>query len=411
MSRHPSGQAREIKNTMIELLVKHWVYVVFLFTGLSALSLKFALRKQKLAVKPRSVDPNKNRKPGTWTPTSFKTPTPQPYKHWDFEKTRPLPYRAFRHKYNITMGIRSMEWDNWIELDNEWQKFHDSKVQRLEKRGTDVYGTKPEAKDAVLELLDEFYNFLPNRYPSLFEQTAHGMKNLKTGENFVFKNCSPDQFTEDPMVMAAKMVQDDLAIMMEGPLGQYFLKAGAIILPGFWRFKDKFGLPLEAIHTEGDVPKYKEKLMAGMNKFFTRLTCDKPVVRNNYFIQVDDQLGWSSAIGNEDSDEVGWNTAKPAESIDQVYYRSERQSLRRLPKTGAVVFTIRTYFVPITEMCQEPYIPYRLLCGIESWTPDVQQYRGYEKFKDVIMPYLAEKAKEQQLHGYIPEKEPSVYPF
>lgn len=399
---------------MFELLEKHWVYLAVLFAGVCAFFVKKSLpRKTRPVVKEKHSiqDPNKNRKPGTWTPVDFSTPIPPPYKNWNVDKTKPLPYRAFRHKYNITMGIRNMEWDSWIELDNEWRKFHDAKVRRLQQRGNDVYGTMPEARDAVIELLNEFYHFLPNRYPLLFEQTPHGLNNRITGEKFVFRNCPECDFSEDPMVMAAKMVQDDLAIMMEGPLGEYFLKAGAVILPGFWRFKDKFGLPLNAIHTNGDVPKYKEKLQTGMSKFFTRLTCDKPVVRNNYFIQVDDQLGWSSAIGDEDSDEVGWNTATPASSIDQVFYRSERQSLRRLPKSGAIIFTIRTYFVPITEICQEPHIPNRLLSAIESWSPDVQEYRGYEKFKDVIMPYLREKAAEQLRQGYIPEKEPSVYPF
>lgn len=148
-----------------------------------------------------------------------------------------------------------------------------------------------------------------------------------------------------------------------------------------------------------------------MNKFFSRLTCDKPVVRNNYFIQLDNELGWSKSIGDEDSDRVGWYTAGEAISPEQLYFRSERQSLRRLPRSGAVVFTIRTYFAPIVEICQEPYIPRRLLNGIESWSDDVREYRGYDKFKDAILPYLAQEAEKQEEKGYIVDTEPSVYPF
>lgn len=364
--------------------------------------------------KPKPVqtkNPNKDRKYGEWTPEDFKTPQPEPFRNWDVNKTKPLPYRAFRHKYNITMGIRNMEWDSWIELDNEWMKFHNDKLQRLEEKDEELHGTFPEARDAAFELLDEFWAYLPHRYPSLFRQLDTGLENLLTGEVFHFRNCNRDEIKTDPMVMAAKMVQDDLAIMIEGKDGQYYLKAGAIILPGFWRFKDKVGLPLNAIHTTGDVPKYQEKLQTGMCKFFLRLTCDKPVVRNNYFIQTDSDLGWSSSIGDEGSEGAGWYTAPEAVKIEQLYYRSERQSLRRLPKTGAVVFTIRTYFLPITEMCEEPYIPRRLLNGIESWTDDVREYRGYEKFKDVILPYLREKAEEQEKRGFTLDAEPSVYPY
>jgi alpha-1,2-mannosyltransferase len=46
-----------------------------------------------------------------------------------------------------------------------------------------------------------------------------------------------------------------------------------------------------------------------MNNFFRRLTPEKPVLRNNYFIQVDDKLAWSESIGDEDSEGVGWGSA------------------------------------------------------------------------------------------------------
>lgn len=363
----------------------------------------FAYAKHK---KPKLT--NKNRAYGQWIPENYKTPEPRPYPHWDIEKTRPLPYRAFKHKYTITMGIRSMDWELWLELDNEWHKFHDSKLARLAEMGTDLYGTQPQAQAAVYELLDEFRQYLPKRYPSLFKQTKNGMENLATGEKFEFCNRKP---SEDPMVMAAKMVQDDLAIMMEGPSGDYYLVAGAIILPGFWRLKDKFGLPLREIHTLGDVPKFKEKLQSGMEKFFIRLTCDKPVVRNNYFLQTDGNLAWSTSIGPEKENGAGWFTAEPATSPEQLYFRSERQSLRRLPKTGAIVFTIRTYFAPLTEICQEPYIPRRLLDGMSTWGPEVRQYKGFDKFKDAAVPYLEKMARKQEEAGFTAEHEPDVYPF
>lgn len=397
---------------MLRLLESRlWFYLIgAVFVALFYLSQKGLKLRAKIPKKPQRTSNDKRRK-GEWTPELFQTPVPPPYPNWDIHKTKPLPYRAFRHKYNITMGIRNMEWDSWIELDNEWQKSHDQKLGRLQERGTELFGTKPQAADAVMELLEEFWSYLPHRYPTLFKQTPKGLYNLHTGEDFVFRNCKADELAEEPIVMAAKMIQDDLAIMMEAPNGEYHLQAGAIILPGFWRFKDKFGLSLNEIHTSGDVPQYRQKLQTGMNKFFSRLTCDKPVVRNNYFIQLDNELGWSKSIGDEDSDRVGWYTAGEAISPEQLYFRSERQSLRRLPRSGAVVFTIRTYFAPIVEICQEPYIPRRLLNGIESWSDDVREYRGYDKFKDAILPYLAQEAEKQEEKGYIVDTEPSVYPF
>ena len=42
--------------------------------------------------------------------------------------------------------------------------------------------------------------------------------------------------------------------MVEGKDGRYYFQAGAICTAGFWRLKDKIGLPLEEIHLRGNVP-------------------------------------------------------------------------------------------------------------------------------------------------------------
>jgi hypothetical protein len=158
------------------------------------------------------------------------------------------------------MGLRTMPWDDWLELDNEYPSYHALKAQRILDRGAKCVKTAPEAQAAARELLDEFVEYLPERYPSLFRSVelergkGKGMKNLLTGEVFDASTCTRNGIREDPMELCARMVQDDLAIMIEKEDGQYYLLAGAILLAGFWRLEDKFGMPLAEIHTSGDVP-------------------------------------------------------------------------------------------------------------------------------------------------------------
>lgn len=271
-----------------------------------------------------------------WPPSSFTRPRASPYPSWSLTATKPLPYRPFRYgpKYNITMGLRKMAWDEWIELDNEYLTFHDLKGQRIRERGDKCCRTAPEAFEAAVELLEELCAYLSERYPGLYrrwernegDEVRWGVENLVTGEVF---DVVERPLKEDPMQMCARLVQDDLAIMMEGPDGQYYFLAGAILLAGFWRLEDKFGMPLSEIHTSGDVPGFKTKLEKGMMNFFRRVQPEAPVLRNNYFIQVDDQLAWSESIGSEDSEGIGWFTAEKNKAIENHYFRSERQSLRR----------------------------------------------------------------------------------
>lgn len=45
----------------------------------------------------------------------FTRPTAVPFPEWDVEKTKPNAYRPFRYgPYHITMGLRNMDWNEWI---------------------------------------------------------------------------------------------------------------------------------------------------------------------------------------------------------------------------------------------------------------------------------------------------------
>ncbi|KAI7586805.1 glycosyltransferase family 22 protein [Hortaea werneckii] len=171
---------------------------------------------------------------------------------------------------------------------------------------------------------------------------------------------------------------------------------------------------MSEIHTSGDVPGFKSKLEKGMMNFFRRVKPESPVLRNNYFMQVDGSLPWSHSIGSEDAqDGFGWYTAEKNRAIQHHFFRSERQSLRRLPRSGGVVFTIRTYFLPVTEIAEEPYVPGRLASAVRSWGDDVAKYKGREQYQDVLLEFLDKKHEEQVAGGLDLSKEEEVraYPW
>ena len=128
----------------------------------------FSKRSKIVPHRQSSADPEKpstkktsnfkapERPPGVWKPVDFKRPPAAPLLDWDVRKTDPLPYRPFRHgPYHITMGLRTMQWDEWIELDNHYLKFHADKARRIQERGDKCCRTAPEAMDGAIELLEE----------------------------------------------------------------------------------------------------------------------------------------------------------------------------------------------------------------------------------------------------------------
>lgn len=97
-----------------------------------------------------------SRPPGAWIPVEFQRPAASPYPHWDIHTTEPLRYRPFKFgPDHITMGLRAMKWDQWIELDNRYLEWQAIKAKRIEERGDKCCKTDPEAYDGAIELLEE----------------------------------------------------------------------------------------------------------------------------------------------------------------------------------------------------------------------------------------------------------------
>ena len=69
------------------------------------------------------------------------------------------------------------------------------------------------------------------------------------------------------------------------------------------------------------------------------------------------------------------------------------------------MFTIRTYFAPVVEIAQEPFVPGRLASAVRSWGDDVAKYKGRARYKDVLLEYLDHEHQKQldtgllQRHG------------
>lgn len=65
------------------------------------------------------------------------------------------------------------------------------------------------------------------------------------------------------------------------------------------------------------------------------------------------------------------------ENVAQLMYlRVERQTLRRLPKSKAILFTIKTYTTKIEDLCRdEPHMAKRLAGAVRNWPPEMVNYK------------------------------------
>ncbi|XP_006460149.1 hypothetical protein AGABI2DRAFT_191916 [Agaricus bisporus var. bisporus H97] len=351
------------------------------------------------------------------------------------------------------MGIRNMIWSDWIELDDQYRNYQEIRARRIETQGHGVLRVlddTPTCKGgrlAVIELVHELAEYLSRRYPTTFRVSRHPESN--TEYNWGWEGLPPiktitvvpleethelplslhegDGVAEKAMIICALLIQDDLAVMVEGTDGRYYFQAGAICVPGFWRMRDKIGMPLDEIHISGDVPLYRSKLHASMERFFRRMPVEKPVARNNYFLQTIRPL--EERKGREDAEELAWSEStnglerefqsggrfshKLKPTTETLRLRSERQTLRRLPISGAIVFTIRTYMTPIEELGRERGVPGRLASSMRSWPTEVGEYKGKERgeWYEAVLAYMDECHREQVDRGEAARPGQGDYPY
>ena len=132
--------------------------------------------------------------------------------------------------------------------------------------------------------------------------------------------------------------------------GKYRLEAFVTCFPSGFRTRSKLGLLLADIH--GPVPHYRQKLERSMDRFFAALGVGRVVRRWNWTVSTSGEL--YCVAGNHATAEEAEKSLK-TERVDlrTTFLRCERQTLHRLPQSGAVVFAFKTYQYPMRELRDE----------------------------------------------------------
>lgn len=280
----------------------------------------------------------------------------------------------------LSMGIRALDLDGWLVLDDRFDAELDLKHRLLSVRPDDVFAARPDALDASTEVLDLVTAWLATHHPDLppHPEPVAGTGPLGT-DRATGSGGSGATGERHPLDVAGRMVQEDLCVLLEHD-GRYRLEAASLCFPSHWRLHEKLGRSLAAIHAP--VPHYDEELAAKVDRFFDRLRADRPVVRRNLSIHCHDDLYRPEP--HESPESFG----PDARGVDQVWLRSERQTLVRLPRTGAVLFTIKTQLCPMTTLRQRPDLAVALANKLSAEQADLSSRGDTIPFPPWLIPWL-----------------------
>lgn len=220
----------------------------------------------------------------------------------------------------LVMGLRRGDDDAWLAPDGRRSAERAEKAALLAERWADVVHLAPGTEAAGAEVLDLVTTWLADRDLPTDPPPAS----------------PPPPADEHGLVAAARLVQEDLCLMVPraGTDGEvrHHLDAAVLCFPSHWRLADKAGGSAAAIH--GPVPTYADDLAARVDRYLARLRPGVIGVRRNWSIHD------SPALHAPVPPAVA-PVLTAAEVGDALWLRSERQTLRALPASGAVLFTIR----------------------------------------------------------------------
>ena len=172
-----------------------------------------------------------------------------------------------------------------------------------------------------------------------------------------------------PLICAALMVQEDLLILQ--PRGdQWVLTDGVLCFPSHWTLSQKLGRPLDMIHAP--VPFYAGDLERRVQRLFDAMRVGRPLWRANWLIYPDAKLHYPRREYEEKR--VDWSA--------QLYIRVERQSLVKLPETGAVIFSIKTDICPIGGLSAVQRAG--LVAAFDDLPPVQREYKGGNRVRALL---------------------------
>lgn len=298
-----------------------------------------------------------------------KLPTVDPYRY----APDPDEYRRADHGWfdelesvitlgapHVRMGTRRIPMVEWLVRDEHYHNETRLRRRLVADAGDEVVAAiggkaSAAAEEAALAVTDFQHRFGGG------SAIPDGSTSSGSGDHVMGIRCPRLR----ALAVAGTEIQEDLCIMEKGDQGQWRFTAGVVCFPTHWRITDKIGREQADIH--GPVHYYADDLAQKVPHFFDRLKPNTLVKRRNWQINAGPLL-FAPDLGDLHQPEVF--------RLEDIWVRSERQTLRRLPESQAVVFTIKVQQAPLGALVRYPTLRHKLAAAIDAWPGSYARSRG-----------------------------------
>jgi hypothetical protein len=250
----------------------------------------------------------------------------------------------------FTIGLKPLDLLDWIEVDDKLAAYIAEKDRLYAARPQDIFAEVPDTRKAQHEVLELVADHVVRRFPATYRRRGNTIDVAGIGQALDISDA-----TIPPLQTASRLVQEDLVLMRKAAHG-WTLAAASLCFPSSWSLREKFGRPLQDIHAP--VPQFGPGTRTArlITRILDNLKADQPVWRMNWSLQGNGRLYQPMSSLERDQRAL----ARPvrfsaARGIAGIFLRVERQTLRRLPASGDILFTIRIHLDPMAALREHPH--------------------------------------------------------
>ncbi|MER8849080.1 MULTISPECIES: heme-dependent oxidative N-demethylase family protein [Mesorhizobium] len=291
----------------------------------------------------------------------------------------------------FTIGLKPLDPADWIEVDGHLLPYLAEKRRLYAEVPERVFVEQDGTRDAQQEVLELLGAYLPERFPDTHRRSDAGVAVVGATS----RPTIPSSLAGAPLVAASLLVQEDLILMRRGEDG-WRLAAGSLCFPSSWSLVEKFGKPLQQIHEP--VPGFGPGTRPAdvINRMFDGLQ-GQAVERYNWSIQSGDAL--YHPLSN--IERIDRATSRPTRFPDgdvktHAFIRVERQTLRKLPASRDILFTIRIHLDPLAVLARHPdraTLAASFAAQLEALDVAQLDYKGLTSDRDRLIAVLNHMAK------------------
>lgn len=306
----------------------------------------------------------------------------------------PFPFPEDNYMYSVNLEPAAAKpgtiFAHWFDIDEHYL------TETKERAMTLASDSKrciilPHMQEAAWDFLEMAMTHLSTDYPEHFQLSCEGKqwhwvnKPLDIDIHFTFGDAST--LPSEPFEFISRQVQGDIA-MLDQRDGDLWMDAGMITGPADWSLNFDAGMSFRQWHAP--VPKIAHDLgvFERALKFLLNIQVGHPYRRLNWTMTINPRMDTSSETYHL------WGHERSAVTLDNVgelvHLRVELQFMPRLPRSNALLFSIRTYLISLNDLVRNPEWAKRLHRVLRDLPEEIAEYKGMTRYRPTVVQWLSQ---------------------